>query len=106
MDLWTVQQSALDRARHRLGIFRSAVRSSRGVSDLEDSSVCEKDFGGRKAGALRCEVIALRRLVRDAANLRGWRADYWRFREVFGFAEAGGHSPGDEERDAGGGGDC
>jgi len=102
MDLWTVQQSALDRTRHRPGIFRSAVRSPGGVSDLEDASVREKDFGGRKAGALRREVIALRRLVCDAADLRGWRADYRGFRELFGFAEVEGHSPGDEERDAGG----
>src|SRR5260370_36965242 len=100
MDLWTVQQSALDRARHRLGIFRSAVRSPRSVSDLEDASVCEKYFGGRKPGALRREVIALWRLVRDAAALRGRRADYRGVREPFGIGVGAEQLTCERERDA------
>src|SRR5258707_10482053 len=44
-------------------------------------------------------------MVCDAAKLSGWRADYRGFGKFPGFAAVEGHSPGDEERDAGGGND-
>src|SRR6266849_5001932 len=103
MDLWALEQPAFDRAGNRVGIFRSAIRSSRGVPDLEDTSVREKDIGGWKAGALRREVAAVRRLVCDAAHLCRRRFDHRRFRKFSGFAEAERYSLGDEERNAGGG---
>src|SRR5438876_430315 len=50
---------------------------------------------------LRAKVAVLRRLVRDAAELSRRRADYRRLGKFSRFAEAKGHSPCDEERDAG-----
>src|SRR5229473_7824412 len=70
---------------------------------MEDAPVPQETSRRRKAGALRREVAAVRRMVRDAAKLSGWRADYRGFGKFSGFAAAEGHPLGDEERNAGGG---
>src|SRR5579859_5102448 len=69
---------------------------------MEDAPVREKDSRGRKAGALWRENDSGGRMVFDAAELCGWRADHRRFRKLSGFAAAKGHPHGDQERDAGG----
>src|SRR5260370_12658049 len=72
---------------------------------MEDASVSEKSSRRRKTRSLRREIAALRRLVRDAAQLPRRRTDHRRFRKFPRFAAAERHSPGDKERNAGGGND-
>src|SRR6202030_3501558 len=66
---------------------------------MEDASVREENSRGRQAGALWRKNDSGGRLVFDAAELCGWRADHRRFRKFSGFAEAEGHSHGNQERD-------
>src|SRR5271168_4183918 len=79
-----------------------ACRSACHVSEMEDASAPEENSRRRKDGALRREVAALRRMVRHAKELSGRRIDHRGFGEFSGFAAAQRHSPGDEERHAGG----
>src|SRR5260370_22388729 len=69
---------------------------------MEDASVSEKTSRRRKTRSLRREIAAVRRLVRDAAQLPRRRTDHRRFRKFPRFAAAERHSPGDKERNAGG----
>src|SRR5216684_9117595 len=101
MDLRPPRQPPFDRPGDRSGIPESAVRSARSVPEIQDASVPETHSRRWKAGALRREDDSLWRLVRDAANLCGRRADHRRLRELSRFAAPQGHSHGHEERDAG-----
>src|SRR5260370_41699084 len=69
---------------------------------MEDAPVRQENSRWRQAGALRREIVAVWRVVRDAAQYRGRRVDHRGFRQLSGFAAAEGNSPGDEKRDAGG----
>ncbi len=97
------EQPAFDWPGARAGVRESAVRSARCVSDLEDASISDKDSRRREARSLRREVAPVWRLVRDAAHLRGRRADHRRFGKLPRFAAAERHSPGHEEWHPGGG---
>ena len=86
-------------------IRRSALRSSRHFSEIQNSSLRGTNSRGRQAGSLRREDGALRRLVFDAAQLRGWRTDHRRLREPAEFAASEGNSHRDQKRHARGGDD-
>ena len=68
--------------RRRTRISRSALRSPRSVSEIQDPSLRAAHSRWRQARALRREDRTHRRLVLDAANLRRWRPDYRRFRRL------------------------
>ena len=100
MDLRIARQSRVAGAGHRPRISQPALRSARGVSEIQDASVRAPDPRRRQAGALRRQDGADGRLVLDAAHVCGRRADRRRFGGVPEFAAAQGHSPGAEDRNA------
>src|SRR2546427_410628 len=71
LDLRLSEQSRIHRPCIGAGICRPAIRSTRCLSKVENASVRQEVSRWRKASALRREIAALRRLVRDAAQYRG-----------------------------------
>src|SRR5580700_6526115 len=67
---------------------------------MENASAPRENSRRRQDGALRREIVAVRRMVCHAAQLSRRRIDYRRFRKFSRFTAAQGHSPGDEKRDA------
>src|SRR5205823_7548530 len=87
LDLRAVEQSRIHRTSSRAGVRGSAVRSARRVSNLENASFSQETSRWREAGALRRKIAAVRRLVRDAAELSRRRADYRRPGTLSRYAE-------------------
>ena len=94
------EQSRLARHGGRPRIPQSALRSARGVSEIQDASLREENSRRRQARPLRRENGSLRRLVFDAAQLHRRRPDHRRFREPAEFAAPEGNSHRDQERHA------
>ena len=82
LDLRPLKQSRVHRVSRRARICGANVRSARRFSKVEDASFCEESSRWRQTGPLRREVVAVRRLVCDAAQHRRRRSDHRRLRQL------------------------